>query len=217
MMPPHDANTPGLVLTSLAVSRAGKTLFDISATIPPGTVMTVMGPSGVGKSTLLAAVGGFLEPPFRASGRVALNGRDVTGLSPQARRMGLLFQDDLLFPHLSAGENVAFALPASVRGRKARRARADALLDEVGLAGMAERDPATLSGGQRARVALARVLAAEPEALLLDEPFSRLDTDLRARMRALVFGEAAAKGLPVLLVTHDGDDAAAAGGPVLTL
>lgn len=217
MMPHHDTNAPGLVLTSLTVTRAGKALFDISATIPPGAVTTIMGPSGIGKSTLLAAVGGFLDPAFRMSGRVILNGRDVTGLSPQARRMGLLFQDDLLFPHLSAGENVAFALPSTVKGRKARRARADALLDEVGLADMADRDPATLSGGQRARVALARVLAAEPEALLLDEPFSKLDTDLRARMRALVFGEARAKGLPVLLVTHDGEDAAAAGGPVLEL
>jgi putative thiamine transport system ATP-binding protein len=128
-----------------------------------------------------------------------------------------LFQDDMLFPHLSVGENLAFALPRSVRPRRARRARIDAALSEAGLEGFAGRDPATLSGGQRARVALMRTLLAQPLALLLDEPFNKLDRDLRQRVRRFVFDHARRSALPTLLVTHDPADAEAAGGGVITL
>ena len=176
-----------------------------------------MGPSGSGKSSLLSHLCGTLAPAFVARGRLWLDGRALDGLPPEQRRLGILFQDDLLFPHLSVGENLAFALPAAVRGRMARRKRVEQALAEADLAGMAARDPATLSGGQRARVALLRTLLAEPRALLLDEPFAKLDLALRERVRRFVLDHARAAGLPSLLVTHDPADAAAAGGPVVTL
>jgi putative thiamine transport system ATP-binding protein len=136
---------------------------------------------------------------------------------PERRRLGILFQDDLLFPHLSIGGNLAFALPAAIKGREARRQRIDAALRDAGLEGFSGRDPATLSGGQRARVALLRTLLAEPRALLLDEPFAKLDMALREEFRRLVFAHARTRGLPTILVTHDEADAHAAGGAVLRL
>lgn len=223
--------TAGLVLEGLEIRRGPQRLVALEATVPPGAVLTIMGPSGSGKSTLLAAVAGDLAPAFALSGRILLDGRDITGLATRDRRVGMLFQDDVLFAHLSVGGNLAFALPrgrASApprgwafalsrgwAGRADRRARIDAALAQAGLEGMADRDPATLSGGQRARVALLRTLLAEPRALLLDEPFSRLDAARRAQIRAFVFDRAARAGLPVLLVTHDAEDARAAGGRIL--
>ncbi|MEH6773813.1 MAG: ATP-binding cassette domain-containing protein, partial [Cereibacter changlensis] len=121
----------------------------------------------------------------------------------------------VLFPHLSVGGNLGFALPPGLRGA-ARRARIAAALEQAGLPGFADRDPATLSGGQRARVALFRTLLAEPCALLLDEPFSRLDADLREQIRSFVLDRARDRGLPVILVTHDAEDARAAGGSVIS-
>lgn len=206
----------GLRLEGVCIERAGGRLVEIDATVAPGQVLSVMGPSGAGKSTLLAAVMGTLAPAFRLRGRVWLDGRDVTALPPEARRIGILFQDEILFPHLSVGGNLAFGLPRAVP-RADRPAQVAAALAEVGLAGFADRDPATLSGGQKARVALMRMLLAEPRALLLDEAFSRLDAGLRALTRDLVFGLARDRGLPVLMVTHDAEDAAAAGGPVVRL
>lgn len=208
--------TGALRLENLRVSLRGRVVVRLDVTVPPGTVLTLMGPSGSGKSTALAAVIGTLDAAFKRAGRIMLAGRDITALPVEDRGVGLMFQDDLLFPHLTVGGNLAFALPGHVRGRSARRARIEAALAEAGLAGFADRDPATLSGGQRARVALLRTLMAEPRALLLDEPFSRLDSDLRAQIRAFVLDRARAHGLPVILVTHDADDARAAGGPVLS-
>jgi len=202
----------GLRLEAVRIALGAETLLAVDARVAPGEVLTVMGPSGAGKSTLLAFVTGTLAPAFRAEGRAILDGRDLTGLPPEARRVGILFQDDLLFPHLSVAGNLAFGLPRAVRDR---RARIEAALAEIGLEGYGPRDPATLSGGQKARVALMRTLLAEPAALLLDEPFGRLDAERRARIRALVFARATARGLPVLLVTHDPEDAEAAGGRVI--
>ncbi|MBK5926060.1 ATP-binding cassette domain-containing protein [Rhodobaculum claviforme] len=201
-----------LVLAAVAIGLGPQPLVALDATVAPGEVLTIMGPSGSGKSTLLAAVAGDLAPAFGLSGRILLDGRDITARPTRDRRVGMLFQDDVLFPHLSVGGNLAFALPAR---RGDRRARIDAALAQAGLEGMADRDPATLSGGQRARVALMRTLLAEPRALLLDEPFSRLDAARRAQIRAFVFDRARRAGLPVLLVTHDAEDARAAGGRVL--
>jgi putative thiamine transport system ATP-binding protein len=207
----------GLVFERVAIRRGGRLLAALDATVEPGEVLTVMGPSGSGKSTLLAVATGMIDRGFEVTGRVLLDGRDLGGLPPQARRIGMLYQDDVLFPHLSVGGNLAFGLAPELRGRTARRAAVAAALDEAGLTGFEDRDPATLSGGQRARVALMRVLLSRPGALLLDEPFSRLDAALRDQVRAFVFDHARAEGLPVLLVTHDPADAAAAGGPVVDL
>lgn len=201
-----------LHLDRLAIAHHGRPLAALDATVAAGEVLTVMGPSGSGKSTLLAAILGTLPHGFTQTGRVILNGRDVTHLPVQDRHIGILFQDDVLFPHLSVGGNLAFALPPGTGNRKTRIAEA---LAEAGLDGFADRDPATLSGGQRSRVALLRTLMAEPRALLLDEPFARLDMDLRQQIRDLVFATARARGLPVVLVTHDPADAGAAGGRIV--
>jgi putative thiamine transport system ATP-binding protein len=206
-----------LDLRALCVHRQGKALFPpVTLAVAAGQVATVMGPSGIGKSTLLDAIGGHLAAGFHAAGQVLLNGRDVTTLPAEARRIGLLFQDALLFPHLSVGGNLAFGLPAALRGADRKAAVAQAL-SAAGLDGFANRDPATLSGGQRSRVALMRALLAEPAALLLDEPFSRLDTSLRADIRTFTFDLVRDRGIPALMVTHDAEDATAAAGPVLRL
>ncbi|WP_071795709.1 ATP-binding cassette domain-containing protein [Natronohydrobacter thiooxidans] len=203
-----------LRLDRLEIARAGAVMVRLDREIAPGAVLSVMGPSGCGKSTLLAALVGALPGAFAMRGRVWLEGRDVTALPPHRRRMGMLFQDDLLFPHLSVAGNLGFGL---ARGVADRAGVIDAALREAGLEGMGGRDPATLSGGQRARVALMRVLLSEPRALLLDEPFAKLDAGLRAQMREFVFARARARGLPVVLVTHDLADARAAGGAVVNV
>ncbi len=207
-----------LRLDQVSLAVHGRRLIDgLSLAVVPGQAVTVMGPSGCGKSSLLAFACGTLPYGFTANGRVSAAGADLTALPPHRRRLGILFQDDLLFPHLSVGDNLAFGLDPGVRGRAARRRAVGQALEEAELGGFIDRDPATLSGGQRARVALMRVLLAAPRALLLDEPFGRLDMALRDRFRRLVLQAAAARGLPVLLVTHDPADAAAAAGPILRL
>ena len=207
----------GLFLDGVKITLGGRTLIELSRHVRPGGVLTVMGPSGSGKSSLLAYLAGFLDPVFTASGRALVDGIEITRLPPEERHAGILFQNPLLFPHMSVAGNLIFALPESLKGRTARLAAAEKALDDVGLAGMGERDPATLSGGQRARVALARVLLSAPRMLLLDEPFSKLDMELRQQMRMLVFDKARERGLPVLLVTHDEADAEAAGGEIVRI
>jgi len=204
-------------LRDVALQLRGRALFPpLSLDVAPGQVLTLMGPSGCGKSSLLAWLCGTLDPALRGQGRASLDGADLTRLPPERRRLGILFQDDLLFPHLSVGGNLGFGLRSGLP-RAERRARIAAALAEAEMPGFAERDPASLSGGQRARVALMRVLLAEPRTLLLDEPFGRLDAALRGRFRRFVLDHAIARGLPVLLVTHDAADAEAAGGSVLHL
>lgn len=215
----HDGTgaAGGLFLEGVTIRLAGRELLSLDHEIGRGEVLTVMGPSGSGKSTLLAFVGGFLDPAFSAQGRVLIGNDEITALPPERRRVGILFQDALLFPHMNVAGNLAFALPQAVHGREARAALVEHALEGVELAGLGGRDPDTLSGGQKARVALARVLLSGPRALLLDEPFSRLDAPLRKQMRELVFAKAWQSGLPVLLVTHDESDAEAAGGPVVRI
>ncbi len=208
----------GLTLANITIEVDGRRLFDhFDLLVQPGEITTIMGPSGCGKSSLLSYICGTLEPAFDAAGDLYLNGDDITGLPPERRQVGILFQDDLLFPHLSVGENLMFALPREVRGKRARKALVEAALNEADLGGFADRDPATLSGGQRARVALMRTLLAAPKCLLLDEPFAKLDHDLRHRVRSFVFDHARQAGVPALLVTHEASDADAAGGPVVKL
>lgn len=204
-----------LTLSALTVLLHSRPIFaPVTLTVSPGEVATLMAPSGAGKSTLLDAIGGHLAPGLSLHGIVTLNGRDLAPLPAEKRRIGLMFQDAVLFPHLSVGDNLAFGLPASVKGR-AEAVRA--ALTQAGLAGFAPRDPATLSGGERARAALMRTLLAAPEALLLDEPFGKLDTHLRAEVRAFTLAHIRARQIPALMVTHDPEDATAAGGPLLTL
>jgi putative thiamine transport system ATP-binding protein len=174
--------------------------------VPPGVVHTVMGDSGSGKSSLLGAVCGTLAPIFDFDGSVNLNGTRIDALPTAQRRVGILFQDDLLFPHMTVRENLLFALPPGPRA--ARESQVAQALADLELPGFAHADPATLSGGQRARVALMRALLAQPQALLLDEPFTKLDAALRARVREFVFSTVRARQIPVLLVTHDAADIA---------
>ncbi|HEY2454701.1 MAG TPA: ATP-binding cassette domain-containing protein [Scandinavium sp.] len=180
-------------------------LSNVSFHVDNGEILTLMGASGSGKSTLLAWMAGTLDSPFQANGELWLNDRRCDGLPTEARRIGILFQDALLFDHFSVGQNLLLALPGGVP-RHQRRASAEAALSNAGLGGFYSRDPATLSGGQRARVALLRSLLAEPEALLLDEPFSGLDAALRDSFRAWVFAEVKQRNIPVILVTHDVED-----------
>lgn len=206
--------TAPLRLEQIRIALADRALLAVDATIAPGETLTVMGPSGSGKSTLLAYMAGFLAPAFSASGGVWLGERNLLNLPAEKRGIGLLFQDPLLFPHLSVGGNLRFGLPPDVTDKSRQVAQA---LAQVGLTGFENRDPATLSGGQKARVALMRLLLSKPQAVLLDEPFSKLDTALRQEMRTLVFSQLREAGLPALLVTHDHADAKAAGGPVIEL
>lgn len=208
----------GLRLDDVSIQIDGKLLFKgFGLDVGPGDVTTIMGPSGCGKSSLLSLICGTLEPAFETAGSIRLDDQEIGDLPPERRRVGILFQDDLLFPHLSVGENLQFALPADIRRKQARRERIEAALQEADLEGFADRDPASLSGGQRARVALMRTLLAAPRCLLLDEPFGKLDRDLRERVRGFVFDHARDAGLPTLLVTHEATDAEAAGGPVIAL
>lgn len=185
---------------------------DLRFDVQPGRILTLMGPSGSGKSSVLAALAGTLHSVaegsevLRFEGKVMLDGRDLTMLPTAQRGIGLLFQDDLLFAHMTVGENLLFAVPAGPK--RERLAAVEQALDEAGLAGFGARDPATLSGGQRARVALMRALLARPKALLLDEPFSKLDAALRDQFRAFVFEHLRESGVPAVLVTHDAADVA---------
>ncbi len=185
---------------------------DLHIEVAPGRILTLMGPSGSGKSSVLAAIAGTLHSvaegneALRFEGTVTLDGRDLTALPTAQRGIGLLFQDDLLFAHMTVAENLLFAVPAGPK--RERLAEVSRALDEAGLAGFGERDPATLSGGQRARVALMRALLARPRALLLDEPFSKLDAALRDQLRAFVFDHLRDSKVPAVLVTHDAADVA---------
>lgn len=181
--------------------------------VPAGEIMTLMGPSGSGKSAVLSAIAGTLSQvsegllPLQFVGRVQLGPCDVTQWPTHQRGIGLVFQDALLFPHMSVAENLLFAVPLGVP-KPERQARVQQALQEADLADMGPRDPSTLSGGQRARVALMRALLAEPKALLLDEPFSQLDSPLRAQLRPWVFAHVRERQIPVVLVTHDAQDIA---------
>lgn len=180
-------------------------LREVGFSVRAGEVLTLMGPSGSGKSTLFAWMVGALAEHFQATGELWLADSRCDTLPTERRRIGILFQDALLFDHFSVGHNLLLALPAEVRGGE-RKDQVQQALERAGLAGFYSRDPATLSGGQRARVSLLRALLARPLALLLDEPFNRLDAELRADFRQWVFDELARLAIPAVLVTHDSHD-----------
>ena len=182
-----------------------RVLRGLDLVVPQGSLTAVLGPSGCGKTTLLRVVAGFERAD---AGRVLLGGREVAGparhLPPERRGVTVVPQEGALFPHLDVGANVAFGLPRSHPDRRGRVAEVLAL---VGLADLAGRWPAELSGGQQQRVAVARALAPGPEVVLLDEPFSALDTDLRTSVRQQVRDVLAAAGATAVLVTHDQEEA----------
>lgn len=194
-----------LVIRSARLALGPRVLVDaLDAEVGPGDVLAVMGPSGAGKSTLLAWLCGTLHEGVQAGGSITLDGRRIDTLPLAERQVGILFQDDLLFPHMTVLENLLFALPP---GRRSERiAAAETALAQAGLAGHGTRWPASLSGGQRARVSVLRALLARPHALLLDEPFSKLDAGMRARFRGFVFEQVRAQRIPTVLVTHDPAD-----------
>jgi putative thiamine transport system ATP-binding protein len=189
------------------LSAGGKLLVqDLTLRAESGQIVTLMGASGSGKSTVLAAICGLASEAVKFDGDVLLNSQSLKHLPTAQRRIGMLFQDDLLFAHMTVRQNLLFAVPAGAR--KDRHATVQATLDHLGFADMADRSPGTLSGGQRARVSLMRTLLAQPHALLLDEPFSKLDTALRQQFRDFVFQHVQEHNLPTLLVTHDIADVA---------
>ncbi|GEA49235.1 ABC transporter ATP-binding protein [Vibrio inusitatus NBRC 102082] len=196
-----------LCLKNLTVRKLdGSVLFDsLNMTIDSGEVVSLMGPSGCGKSTLLDVIAGHLSEEFSYHGEVILNERMLDSVSAHQRKVGILFQDDLLFPHLNIWENLAFALPNTVKGEQ-RKLQAIEALEQISLSQLAHSYPEQISGGQRARVSLTRMLLAQPEVALLDEPFSKLDKQLRSQFRDWVFEQLRVANIPALMVTHDEQD-----------
>ncbi len=204
-----------LQVKNLQLFRQGELLLSLNEQVNGGEILTIMGPSGSGKSSLLNWITGTLSGDFSAAGEVWLNDKNVSNLPTYLRHIGVLYQDALLFSHLSVAGNIAFAMPKG--NKKQRSEKIEQALEQVGLAGMANRHPDNLSGGQQARVALLRTLLSEPKAILLDEPFSKLDTQLRVETQQLVFNQIRTHQLPTIMVTHDHSDAEAAAGKVIDL
>ncbi|MFN4236941.1 MAG: ABC transporter ATP-binding protein [Vogesella sp.] len=194
-----------LELIDLSLSYAGRAVLQgVSLQVAAGETLALLGPSGEGKSSLLSLVAGLQRP---AGGQVRLGGQDITRLPPEQRHIAMMFQDHALFPHLDAAANVAFGLIERGAGKLAARQQAVQMLAAVGLAGREAAAVHTLSGGERQRVALARALVCQPRLLLLDEPFSSLDTHLKQQLLADVRRHLAALHVPALLVTHDRHEA----------
>lgn len=182
-------------------------LDDVSLTVREGEFFTLVGPSGCGKTTTLRLVGGFESP---TEGTVRLDGEDVSAVPPEDRDVGIVFQSYALFPHMTVGENVAYGLKfVSPPGGVSTDERVTELLDLVDLSGMEDRDPEQLSGGQKQRVAMARALAPGPKVLLLDEPMSALDAELRERLRLEIRRIQQELGITTIYVTHDQEEALA--------
>ncbi|MCE8006922.1 MAG: ABC transporter ATP-binding protein [Aestuariivita sp.] len=181
-------------------------LDDISLTVERGEFLTLLGPSGSGKTTFLMTLAGFEAP---TAGSITLDGRDVTNLPPESRGFGMVFQGYALFPHMTVEQNIAFPLKVQKRSRTEIKARVAEMVEMVGLGGHAHKRPDALSGGQQQRVALARALACEPPALLLDEPFSALDKNLRGQMQDEMRRLHTQTGTTFIFVTHDQSEALA--------
>jgi iron(III) transport system ATP-binding protein len=193
---------------------ANDVLRDVSLDVAPGSTVALLGPSGCGKTTLLRILAGLERPD---AGEIRIGTRAVAGdgtwVAPEQRGVGMVFQDWALFPHLTVARNVGYGLPRAER----RGPRVDAALEMVGLEGMGERLPSTLSGGQQQRVALARSLAPEPSVLLLDEPFSNLDTALRVQVRSEVHRLLSELAVTSVFVTHDQEEAFVLGDEVAVM
>lgn len=204
-----------LQIKNCQLYRQNELLLSLNEQVNGGEILTIMGPSGSGKSSLLNWLTGTLPSSFKANGEVWLNGQNIDNTPPHLRHIGVLYQDALLFSHLTVAGNIAFAMPKG--NKKQRLEKIEHALEQVGLKDMGNRHPDNLSGGQQARVALLRMLLSEPKAILLDEPFSKLDTQLRVDTRELVFSQIRDHKLPAIMVTHDHSDADAASGKLITL
>jgi iron(III) transport system ATP-binding protein len=206
-VPDSPLDGAGLVVSGLSHSFGARRVVDeVSLVIAPGEVHCLVGPSGCGKSTTLRLIAGLETVQ---AGRISLNGRLLAepghGLPPEQRRVGLMFQDFALFPHLRVAENVGFGLTGL--DRRGRAERIEQLLAKVEMGRHARSYPHTLSGGEQQRVALARALAPAPQLMLLDEAFSALDTELRSQVREETMAVLREAGTPTLLVTHDAEEA----------
>ncbi|MFO1143348.1 MAG: ABC transporter ATP-binding protein [Amaricoccus sp.] len=195
----------GLQISDVNHSYDGKqVLHDVSFEVPAGRVVALLGPSGCGKSTILRAIAGLIVPD---QGRILLEGRDLTRVPVRHRKLGMVFQNFALFGHLTVAENIAYGLAGLPRAE--RGARVERLLDLVRLTAFANRFPPSLSGGQQQRVAVARALATDPAALLMDEPFGALDRALRAELQAELVRMQENVGITTVMVTHDQEEAQA--------
>ena len=183
---------------------ATRAVGDVSFAVEAGEFFSILGPSGCGKTTILRMIAGFLQP---TEGRIAIGGRDMSGLGPNQRPTAMIFQSLALFPLMPVWENIAFGLEARGASKAERRAKADDLLKLIALEGFGDRMPGELSGGQRQRVAIARALAVEPQVLLLDEPLSALDLKLRQHMRAELRALQKRTGVTFIYITHDQGEA----------
>ncbi|MEJ2658360.1 MAG: ABC transporter ATP-binding protein [Desulfobacterales bacterium] len=198
-------SVPALILDRVSLHLGAFALHGISFSIEMGQVFVILGPSGAGKSVLLETIAGFNRPD---SGRIFIGGRDVTHASPETRRIGFMFQDYALFPHLTVERNIGFGL----RGRQSNsggkgNSRMSALLGRLGLEKISRRKPTNLSGGEKQRVALARALASEPELFLFDEPLSALDVNTKDRLRNDLKTLLRDLGIATIYVTHDQTEA----------
>ena len=194
-----------LTLDGLRLEQDGFTLSG-DLVIPSGSRVAIVGPSGAGKSTLFNGIAGFIEP---AAGRIVWDGLDLAGITPGARPVSILFQDNNLFPHLTIWQNTALGISTNLRLSDAQKEQVQAALERVGIADLGARKPGALSGGQQSRAALARVLLRGKSLVLLDEPFAALGPALKAEMLAMVAELTAASGATMLMVTHDPSDAIA--------
>ena len=195
-----------LEVKNVSLTLKGSPLFSgVNFLVKPGQSLTLMGDSGCGKSSLLGFISGTLDTCFTASGSLMMNGEDITQQPAFRRHIGLQFQEHLLFPHMTIGENLAFGIPAYYP-KKTRQQMVITALEDCGLRGYANRSPQKLSGGQKARVDLMRTLLSEPKALLMDEPFSRLNQSLKQSFRSFIAGQIKKRSMMAIMVTHDEQD-----------
>jgi putative spermidine/putrescine transport system ATP-binding protein len=203
----------GLQISDVNHHYEGKqVLHSVDFQVPDGKVVALLGPSGCGKSTILRAIAGLITP---TAGRIVLNGRDLTKIAVRHRQLGMVFQNFALFSHMTVAENIAYGLNALPRDQ--RKTRVDRLMDLVRLTPFANRFPPSLSGGQQQRVAVARALATDPAALLMDEPFGALDRALRSELQAELVRMQDDVGITTVMVTHDQEEAQAVAGQLVVM